>query len=107
MDNLSVNVTTLVRQLEESRGREVAKEEEMTALSREVTEVKDQLQRAEAEVELKRRGLEQAKSRERKLTNEIHEVRIQCSYIVVTMYMPHYMHTINYIVGNFRYGHPK
>lgn len=69
-----MKMSTVVGQLEETRGREVAKDEEMTALSREVNEVKGQLQRAEAELELKRRGLEQAKSRERKLTNEIHEV---------------------------------
>ena len=70
-----MKMTTLVEQLGESRTREATKDKEMKALSQEVMEVKGRLQRAEADLELKRRGLEQAKSRERKLTNEVHEVR--------------------------------
>ena len=40
----------------------------------ELGEKKSQVQRLTAELEQKKRGLEQAKSRERKLANEIHEV---------------------------------
>ncbi len=89
MDNLT---QTLTVQLEESKAGEAAKDEEITVLSKGMVKVKGQLQKAEAELELKRRGLEQSKSRERKLANEIHEVHIvrlwdactcHCMYISV------------------------
>ncbi len=73
MDNLT---QTLTVQLEESKAGEAAKDEEITVLSKGMVKVKGQLQKAEAELELKRRGLEQSKSRERKLANDIHEVHI-------------------------------
>ena len=74
MDNLSQKMASLSAQLEESRAREAAKDEELTGQRHETEGIRDQLRKMTGELEQKRRGLEQAKSRERKLASEIHQV---------------------------------